>query len=224
VTLSTDVYILDEVDPAEVFRFCQGLLTKYDDGRHMPPQSQQVRDEQDASYTAGTPGVWAVQPDNPWSRDNQLGQGLPAWLMTAYRPDGPLRAEDPGHDEDCDEDCTGNYHARVCWMKVDFDTAYGYKDKRGWGCGDLHAALLSELGAWLTAQGIRWEWRNEFTGDVHVGPDGLTELGGAGAEAQDWFANTVLPAVFIEQARNGGGVLNVGGRDIAVPDLSAVES
>jgi hypothetical protein len=202
VTLSTDVYVLDEVDPAEVFRFCQGLLTKYDNPRHMPPRLQRVRDEQDTSYT-GTPGEFEVRPGNPWSRDNEPQQGLPAWLMTSYRPDGPLRAEVAGHDDDCDEDCTGNYHDRACWMSIDFDTAYGYRDGRGWGCGDLHAAMVSELGAWLTTKGVRWEWRNEFTGEVHTGPDGLTELGKAGAEAQDWFRTAVLPA--IDASLSGGG-------------------
>jgi hypothetical protein len=91
--------------------------------------------------------------------------------MSAYRPDGPLRAEAAGHDEDCGDDCTGDYHARACWMSVDFDTAYGYRDARGWGCGDLHAAMVSQLGAWLTSKGVRWEWRNEFTGGEFLIPD-----------------------------------------------------
>ena len=220
MTLSTDVYILDEVDPQEVFRFCQGMLTKYDEPRHLTPELQQVRNEQDTSYT-GTPGVFEVCPENPWSRDNAPDQGLPAWLLTAYRPDGPLRAEASGHDEDCDEDCSGNYHDRACWMSIDFDTAYSYHDIRGWSCGELHAALVSELGAWLTARGVRWEWRNEFTGEVHTGPDGLTELGRAGAEAQDWFADTVIPTIIMDVAKNGGGRLDLTGYGpIQVPDLS----
>jgi len=221
MTLSTDVYILDEVDHREVFRFCQGLLTKYDDPRHMPPESMQIRDEQDTTYT-GVPGVWEVQPGNPWSLDNKPGQNLPAWLMSAYRPDGPLRAEAAGHDEDCDEDCTGKYHDRACWMSLDFDTTYGYRDGRGWGCGDLHAAIVGELGAWLNERGIRWEWRNEFTGEVHAGHDGLAELGAAAVEASDWFRTVVAPAILTDVAMSGGGEIKLGGLRMAVPDLSAV--
>lgn len=221
MTLSTDVYILDEVDAREVFRFCQGLLTKYDDPRHLAPESMQVRDEQDT----GTPGVWEVQPGNPWSLDNKPDQGLPAWLMSAYRPDGPLRAEAPGHDEDCDEDCTGKYHDRACWMSLDFDTAYGYRDSRDWGCGDLHAALVAELGEWLTGRGIRWEWRNEFTGDVHIGVDGLEELGSKGAEASAWFRNMALPALLMHQAESGGGKVEIACiGEFDVPDLSAAKA
>jgi hypothetical protein len=209
MTLSTDVYIVDKVDPFEVFRFCQTLLTKYDDPRHMPPDEQKIRNKQDTSYT-GTPGVWEAQPDNPWSLDNAADQGLPAWLMTAYRPDGPLRAETAGHDEDCDDDCTGKYHDRACWMKVDFDTAYSYRDVRGWGCGDLHAAIVAELGAWLTSRSVRWEWRNEFTGEIHDNPEALAELISGGADAAAWLR---------QMASEGGGSLHVGGAVLAVPDL-----
>ena len=208
MTLSTDVYILDEVDPEQVFRFCQEMLTKYDDPRYLSPAAQKVRNEQDGDWEPlvrydGVTLVWAPRAGAAWSRDNEPAQNLPAWLMTAYRPDGPLRAEARGHDEGCEDDCDGNYHDRACWMSVDFDTAYGYRDKRGWGCGDLHAALVAELGAWLTSRGVRWEWRNEFTGEVHVGPEGLVELGPGGAEAQDWYVNTALPAI-LSHAVEGG--------------------
>jgi hypothetical protein len=250
MTLSTDVYILDEVDPLEVFRFCQGLLTKYDEPRHMPPEQQKVRNQQDGEWTQlpagetapegdrsyvgrdGITRVYAAMEGRPWSRDNEADQGLPAWLMSAYRPDGPLVAEDPGHDEYCsipenpdyydeDEPCDGGGHDRVCWMSVDFDTTYSYRDVRGWGCGDLHAAMVAELGAWLTAKNVRWEWRNEFTGDVHVGTDGLGELGARGAEAQDWMRTMVIPAIVTDMALGGGGTLDLAGVGaIEVPDLS----
>ncbi len=211
MTLSTDVYILDRVDPMEVFRFCQDMLTKYDDPRRLPADQMKVRHEQDTSYT-GVPGVWEVQPGNPWSLDNEPMQDLPAWLMTAYRPGEPLRTpEQAAEHDDCEDDCDGDHYYRACWMSVDFDTTYGYRDARGWNCGDLHAALVSELGAWLTSQGVHWEWRNEYTGDVHVGPAGLHELGENGAEARNWFGGVVLPAIIAETAAGGGGRLEIAG-------------
>lgn len=218
MTLSTDVYILDEVDPAEVFRFCQSMLTKYD-GASRTPDEQKSSTFPDGGWKRDTeielgdvvfPGrdwvndrtgersVWVVTAGGAWSRDNAIGQGLPAWVMSAYRPDGPLRTPKQAaeHDEWCDDDCDPiKDHARACWMWVDFDTGYGYRDERGWGCGDLHAALVGELGDWLTAKGVRWEWRNEFTGDVHTGRDGLAELGPQGAEAGHWYATQALPAI-----------------------------
>lgn len=189
MTLSTNVYVLDEIDHVEVFRFCQGLLTKYDD-RHRTPDQQ----------------VWSDSPST-WRGDdirligNRIGQNLPGILGVTYRAGGPLRAEDDGHDEDCDEGCSGKYHDRACWLDIDFDTAYGAKFAGGMGCGDLHAALVSELGQWLDAKGVRWEWRNEFTGDVHGGSDRyerLIELISGGFEATAWFRTTVLPAIASE--------------------------
>src|SRR5690242_14095966 len=61
-------------------------------------------------------------------------------------------------------------------MEVSFDTAYGYRGPEG-GCGDLHARLVRELGAWLDGRRVRWSWLNEWTGEVHEGYEGLSELG-----------------------------------------------
>jgi hypothetical protein len=193
VTLSTNVYVLDEVDPREVFRFCQGLLAKYDEDRR-PPERQVWSDEASSTYRDSDDqnGVRRIA--------NRLGQDLPGILDITYRAGGALRAEPPGHDEDCGEDCGGEYHSRVCWLDIDFDTAYGYKDERGWGCGDLHAALVNELGQWLDAKGARWEWRNEFTSEVHGGGDRyerLIDLCSGGFEATAWFRTSVLPAIAI---------------------------
>jgi hypothetical protein len=188
VTLSTNIYVLDEVSPHELFRFCQTLLTKYDD-EHRPWNRQKCSDKP-AHLVWEMPGAWNIS--------NEIGQGLPAILDIKYRPGAPLRAEAASHDEDCDEECSGNYHDRACWLDIDFDTAYGYKDERGWGCGDLHAALVAELGEWLDAKGVRWEWRNEFTGEVHGGGDRyarLIDLGVGGFEASAWFRTTVMPAI-----------------------------
>ena len=66
------------------------------------------------------------------------------------------------------------------------------------GCGDLHAALVGQLGQWLDARGIRWEWMNEYTGEVHGGPDRYEQLIGlasAGFESAAWFETTVMPAI-----------------------------
>lgn len=178
MTLSTDVYIVDEINPMEVFRFCQGLLAKYD-AQHRPVEAQRFK-------AAGS------------SIDNEPSQDLPAWLMLEHGGERPLRTaeESAAHDEDCEPDCdgTGYFHRPACWVKVDFDTAYGYRSA-GMGCGDLHAVLVGELGQWLTGRGKRWLWCNEFTGEIHDGPARLVELVSGGADAQAWFLSSVLPAI-----------------------------
>lgn len=188
MTLSTNVYILDPVSPHELFRYTQSLLTQYDDQKR--PFNRQACSDKPFSY--GAPGTWQIA--------NDLGQGLPGILDITYRPDGPLRTaeQSAAHDEDCDEGCSGEYHDRACWADLDLDTAYGYRDERGMGCGDLHAALVSQIGQWLDGRNIRWEWRNEFTGDVHGGSDRyerLVDLCSGGFEAAAWFQSTVLPAI-----------------------------
>ena len=196
MTLSTNLYVLDDVDVRELFRFAQGLLTKYDD--RTPPQTpdQQVSSD-DEGYRDGTRSL-----------RNQLGQGLPAILEITYRADGPLTTPEQSATctEDCEPDDDYHYHPRACWADVDFDTAYGYRDARGWGCGDLHAVLVGEVGKWLDERGIRWEWRNEFTGDVHGGDtryERLIELVSGGFEASAWFRTSVLPAI-AAQIEQGG--------------------
>jgi hypothetical protein len=189
MTLSTNIYVLDQVDVTELFRFCQGLLAKYDD-RHPPqqPDRQAWRDRES----------W--RGEGLRSLSNNIGQGLPAILDIAYRPDAPLATPEQAATctDECEPDDDYHYHPHACWADIDFDTAYGYKDSAGRGCGDLHALLVAEVGQWLDQRGIRWEWRNEFTSAVHGGPDRyqrLADLTSAGSEAANWFRNTALPAI-----------------------------
>ena len=200
MTLDTRIFVLDKVDPQETFRFCRELLGATD--RHT------FSDEQDSTWRKGES---FVEPTNPWTISNNPGQGLPAWLMLYYRPDAPLRTPEQAaeHDEDCNlpensiyveewGPCDGGHHRRACWLTVSFDTAYSYKDERGYGCGDLHAEYVSRLGQWLDAKGVRWEWENEFTGEVHTGYSKLIELASGGFEATAWFQTTVLPVIQAE--------------------------
>ena len=200
MTLDTRIFVLDKVDHREVFGFCRDLLGATDE--------HSFTDEQDKTWRKGDA---FVEPENPWTIANDPGQGLPAWLMLYYRPDAPLRTPEQAaaHDTDCNlperdnyvaewGPCDGTHHRRACWLTVSFDTAYGYKDDRGYGCGDLHAEYVSRLGQWLDAKGVRWEWENEFTGEVHTGYSRLIELASGGFEASAWFRTSVLPIIAAE--------------------------
>lgn len=186
MTLSTNIYVLDETGPHELFRHCQTLLTEHDEqGRTW---RQQACSDEPMKYT---PGAWSIS--------NQIGQGLPAILDIEYRPGAPLWTPEQAAecDDDCSEDCGGDHYVRACWLNIDFDTSYGY-DHNGMKCGDLHAVLVAQVGQWLDKRGLRWEWRNEFTGDVHGGDERyarLMDLASGGASATDWFKSTALPAI-----------------------------
>ena len=177
MTLSTNVYLLSEANVHEVFHRCRRLLGCQP--HHAFTDSQEREYQNGESF---------AKPGGYWTLENEPGQGLPAWLLVHYRPEGvPLRTPEAAaqHDEDCEPGCDGAYHQTACWIDIDFDTSYGYHDEHG-GCGELHARLVAQLGAWLDARGIRWSWKNEFTGDTHGGSDKygrLAELCNCGAES-----------------------------------------
>ncbi len=194
MTLSTNIYVLDPVDVKEMFHFCQGLLTRYDEPLHRPPAEQRWRDRPSQRWN-GT--EWVEDPDLR-SISNEIGQVLPGILDIDYRASGPLREAQTECDEGCDpDDCSGRYHARACFADVDFDTAYSSKFSFG-GCSQLHALLVSNLGQWLDGRGVRWEWRTEYTGEVFGGDErytSLTTLLDSGVKAMEWFNDVVLPAI-----------------------------
>jgi hypothetical protein len=190
MTLNTDVFVLDPVNPRELFAAVLEII----------------------AAESGVPvGSCRTEDDGKGSLTTSCGQGLCAWFHLRYNGDGPLytaeqRAERVAiHDKWCEEGCDGSEHydpdlflSRPCALKFDLDTTYGYQDAKG-GCGDLHARIVGAAGAWLDARGVRWEWKNEFTGDVYTGHDGLETLGMGGREAANWMRTCVLPAIL------GGG-------------------
>jgi hypothetical protein len=169
MTLDTKVYILDRADYKEVFVKCNQLI----------------------GATEGTRFT-----DKDGSISNAPGQGLCAWLFVYHGNGAPLVA-DGGHHRYCEPDDEEESH-RQCfprWLEVSLDTGYGYRGPDGGGCGELHARLVAELGQWLDGRSVRWSWLNEFTGEIHPGYEGLTELAGNGAEARQWFRDIVAPAI-----------------------------
>lgn len=186
MTLDTRIYIHGPVDYREVFVKCNQLIGAHEGIRFT---DEPVADWQDGERKPGP-------EDGPWTIWNEPGQGLCALLDMSYRKAAPLRR--PGdHSRYCDgpeDGCDGTGACGPCWLEVSFDTAYGYRGPEG-GCGNLHARLVAELGQWLDGKGIRWQWKNEFTGEIHWGYDRLTDLCDGGAEATTWFRDIVEPAI-----------------------------
>ena len=186
MTLDTRIYVQDRADYREVFVKCNQLI-----GAH---EGTIFTDEPVADWKDGEriPGP----EDGEWTIWNKPGQGLCALLDISYRKGAALRQ--PGeHAKYCDgeaDDCFAPCGV-ASWLEISFDTAYGYKGEHGEGCGDLHARLVAELGHWLDGKGIRWSWQNEFTGEIHQGYEGLTELGEGGLKALEWFVRDVMPAI-----------------------------
>jgi hypothetical protein len=189
MTLNTQVFVMSEADPHEVFWKCRELLGAPTD---LPFEDGPSRFDE---------GVWNLL--------NPCGVGLPAWLWMHYKPGAMLRATAEEHDSYCNEDgdCDGSHHDPPYWFDVTFDTAYSYRDEEGRGCGALHASLVARLGMWLDERGIRWAWQNEFTGEIHVGDryEHLFDLIGTGDEARAWFTEIVRPAIELLLPHYTGG-------------------
>ena len=101
-------------------------------------------------------------PPRPFVSDESeytttLGQGLAAIWEVTYGSDGPLIWPSP----------EWGPMPTHC-VSANFDTAYGYTAPNGANCGDLHAFLLREIGAWLTSVGVtEWVWYHEEAGTWH---------------------------------------------------------
>lgn len=194
MTLSTNIFILDPVDPVKVFDFVNTYLLKATNPR--------FEHEHITNYVKGDDGEWTQVPDpEVMSLSNDLGQGFDAWFMSRYRAEGkPLYAEDHYEDWACEgEDPDMHLVYPACFMRLDFDTAYGYSVPGIGGCSDLHARYITALHDWLEPQGIRIKWENEFTGEVFEGLDGLEEFASEGAKARDWFKG-ILPGIILSAA------------------------
>lgn len=214
MTLDTRVYVTDEVPVDELFVFCQTLIGEYDSDRRGPDR-QESKNEQDSSYVEGE--GWAVRDGNPWTYENIVGQGLPAWLMIhhgngkAYRtPEQSAEHDYCNHpDTDYFDDehplCTKTEHQPPCWAEISMDTAYGYRGPDDMGCGDLHAILVSRIGQWCDARSVGWKWENEYSGEIHEGYERLVDLVADGFAGTAWFTTMVLPAI-------ASGLLNEGGQ------------
>lgn len=170
MTLNTEIYVLDEIDPHKVFKFCNELM-----GAENPIWTE-------------TFDEWTSNPII--SLDNSPGQGFPAWLMSNYRKTGPLYKTDQ-YDQD-DEGSEKYLLTPACYMELSFDTAYGYRDSYG-GCTELHGRYIVALNEWLKLQNVKMAWKNEFDGTIHQGNDGLEDFFSGGDRANEWFTESVLP-------------------------------
>lgn len=224
MTLDTRVYIIGEIDAMDVFKRCNELLKA--------PESVKTTTKQTGRWNKGQE---IIESTDPWITFNHPAQGLPALMDVRYRKDGPLRTAEQhaAHEEFCnipgndyyheDEgDCDGEHTSRpACWMEVSFDTAYSYRGERDEGCGELHANLLRELGNWLTASGVDWKWRNEFTGEVWDRFSHLEDLVGSGESANRWLNTDVIPAILAHTAAQGEKPEDVRPTDLGVEAITS---
>ena len=126
---------------------------------------------------------------------NEPGQGLNAMMDVEYGD--PLRTYEDIYPEDY-EDGDDQPRTPEGRIGIRFDTAYGYSDDAGRGCGDLHADYIKVLGQYCESKGWEYHWQNEFTGEWFADWREATQLGTGRREALEWLTETVIPALFSE--------------------------
>lgn len=173
MTLSTDILICEPVNPEHLWEFTMGLLAR---GVDFEPKWRHVgigepcwlRDDGSPGSTAATDEYRTI-----------LGQGLGALTVLQYAIDGPLTWWNEDRLEwarETDPEFVPPWFDQHL-LRLDFDTAYGYQNRHGGGCSDLHAWLICEITDWLAARGVtKVVYRNEFTGEFHD-PSEVRELG-----------------------------------------------
>ncbi len=98
------------------------------------------------------------QPDQEhnWFKNSRFRnlpfQGFSAILDVEYGADGPLNKYEDSNEPDG-------------FIKISFDTAYGYRGHNGEGCDQLHASYIRKLGKWCEEKGWKYAWQNEYTGE-----------------------------------------------------------
>ena len=166
----------------EVYDFFNTLLGPRQDGRPTAMHDEQM--------------PWVS--DGVRSFGNQLGQGLPAILEVSFRDNAPLATAEQAteHTEDCEWDikegisCAWN-HPVACGILTTLDTAYGYSDAYG-GCSVLHARYIVDFyNNFVLPRGLSMRWKNEYSGKINEGINGIEEFLDGGDEAYEWFTDVM---------------------------------
>lgn len=133
--------------------------------------------------------------DTSWSPNSistTPGQGLPAWTFIHHGADGAWRAPEAKHEDDVPQP----RH----FAAIKFNTVYSYTGPNDIDCTQLHALLMHDVADWLEPQGIPWQWRNEYTDEIHDQYEGFEAFIGHGIDAMQWLNTVVIPAI---QANTG---------------------
>jgi hypothetical protein len=193
MTLHTRMAVLEPVPVKELFDWINAELLGAPDAKYKHEELTDFDSELFKATQTGEKDERGVLigerrwiPNGKWEYSNDPGQGLGAWMWVKYRPDGPLHPKPLYYDSDYDETDEPVYWASdeedeqeptlhlsepAMALEINFDTAYGYGRGEGYGCGDLHAAMIVRIGEWLDARGVGWLWYNEFYGTWHERDD-----------------------------------------------------
>ena len=157
MTLNTTFYITTPgIDPNTVWNALLDMVE--------PADFPRTREDYTVTSNADEKG-WG--PKGSTMTNTQVGIGLRAWCFMWHNEDGSYLAYDDEYNtddpekEDYDKDILFSPRG---YIKLDFDTAYGYVDEYG-GCSDLHGRIVTHLASIVEEHGGEYAWKDEFTGE-----------------------------------------------------------
>ena len=159
MTLNTKFYITtDGIDPNTVWNALLDMVE--------PEDFPRSREEYTETSNATEKG-WG--PTGSTITNTQVGIGLNAWCFMWHNEDGTALAYDDDENTtddlekaDADEDL---WFEPRGYIRLAFDTAYGYRGPHDEGCSDLHGRIVTYLAGIVTALGGEYAWQDEYTGE-----------------------------------------------------------
>lgn len=149
MTLNTTFYITTPgIDPSTVWN---ALLDTVE-----PEDFPLSRED----YTEAENKGWG--PNGSTMTNTRVGIGLNAWCFMWHNEDGSALAyDDSRNTDDPDED---TWFTPRGYIRLDFDTAYGYHDEHG-GCSELHGRIVTHLASIVEEHGGKYIWQDEYSGE-----------------------------------------------------------
>lgn len=157
MTLNTTFYITTPgIDPNTVWNALLDVVEPEDF-----PHSREDYTETDDADERG----WG--PTGSIMTNTHINIGLNALCFMWHNEDGSALAYDEAYtddpeEEDPDEDI---WFVPRGYIKLNFDTAYGYRGPNNEGCSDLHGRIVTRLAEVVTEQGGEYVWQDEYTGE-----------------------------------------------------------
>lgn len=184
MTLNTQVWLKGPIDSEEAFTLALDAICQ---------AAERPQDAKSAKVFR-----------EPNQISTRAGQGLPAWLWLDRDPNGGALYTDDQYDTNDvgspDRPYLTNF---ACAVSFSWDTAYSSREGANGDvdCDLLHARALVYVHGHLPP-GVTLKWRNEYTGDVFDGVDGLESLIESGADAQNWFWTVAAPVIAAHLGRD----------------------
>ena len=157
MTLNTTFYITTPgIDPNTVWNALLDMVEPSDFPRNREDYTQVANADEKG---------WG--PTGSIITNTQVGIGLDAWCFMWHNEDGSaLPYDDPEYTDDPEKEDRdeGIWFVPRGYIKLAFDTAYGYHDEYG-GCSDLHGRIVTYLASIVEEHGGKYIWQDEFTGE-----------------------------------------------------------